>query len=113
VEQSISEANDSHENGETRGNTCTPNINRISRVQEVSDDKFSGDFDDADNDDEMDPIMREKLDREVEDFARRLNSDWPERMQEILASGQEPRKIGPVSLVYDSSLKRFTSLTRS
>jgi len=63
VEQSISEANDSHENGETRGNTCTPNINRISRVQEVSDDKFSGDFDDADNDDEMDPIMREKLDR--------------------------------------------------
>lgn len=113
VEQSISEANDSHENGETRGNTCTPNINRISRVQEVSDDKFSGDFDEADNDDEMDPIMREKLDREVEDFARRLNSDWPERMQEILASGQEPRKIGPVSLVYDSSLKRFTSLTRS
>lgn len=113
VEQSNSEANDSHENGETQGNMCTPNINKISRVQEVGDDKFSGDFDDADNDDEMDPIMREKLDREVEDFARRLNSDWPERMQEILASGQEPRKIGPVSLVYDSSLKRFTSLTRS
>lgn len=111
--ESISEANDSHENGEIQGNICTPNINKISRVQEVADDKFSGDFDDADNDDEMDPIMREKLDREVEDFARRLNSDWPERMQEILASGQEPKTIGPVSLVYDSSLKRFTSLTRS
>lgn len=27
--------------------------------------------------------------REVEDFARRLNSDWPERMQEFLTSGQE------------------------
>lgn len=111
--ESISEENDSHENGERQGNICTPNINKISRVQEVVDDKFSGDFDEADNDDEMDPIMREKLDREVEDFARRLNSDWPERMQEILASGQETKTIGPVSLVYDSSLKRFTSLTRS
>lgn len=103
--ESISEENDSHENGERQGNICTPNINKISRVQEVADDKFSGDFDDADNDDEMDPIMREKLDREVEDFARRLNSDWPERMQEILASGQEPKTIGPVSLVCDSSLR--------
>ncbi|KAJ0113489.1 hypothetical protein Patl1_00459 [Pistacia atlantica] len=28
---------------------------------------------------------------EVEDFARRLNSDWPERMQEILSLGQEIR----------------------
>lgn len=111
--ESISEENDSHENGERQSNICTPNINKISRVQEVVDDKFSGDFDEADNDDEMDPIMREKLDREVEDFARRLNSDWPERMQEILASGQETKTIGPVSLVYDSSLKRFTSLTRS
>lgn len=27
--------------------------------------------------------------REVEDFARRLNSDWPERMQDFLSSGQE------------------------
>lgn len=31
--------------------------------------------------------------REVEDFARRLNSDWPERMQEILSLGQERRPV--------------------
>lgn len=29
--------------------------------------------------------------REVEDFARRLNSDWPERVQELLSIGQERR----------------------
>ncbi|KAB5532475.1 hypothetical protein DKX38_019145 [Salix brachista] len=40
-------------------------------------------FDEADIDDNLDPAMTEELDREVEDFARRLNSDWPERMQEI------------------------------
>ncbi|RYR15377.1 hypothetical protein Ahy_B04g072118 isoform A [Arachis hypogaea] len=32
--------------------------------------------------------------REVEDFARILNSDWPERMQELLSLGQE-RKAMP------------------
>lgn len=53
-------------------------------------------FDDCDIDDEIDPALKEKLDREVEDFARRLNSDWPERMQEILSSGQERRPV-PVS----------------
>ncbi|KAJ9539631.1 hypothetical protein OSB04_026137 [Centaurea solstitialis] len=37
-----------------------------------------------DFDDELDPAMKEELDREVEDFARRLNSVWPERMQGIM-----------------------------
>ncbi|GER45244.1 ubiquitin-protein ligase [Striga asiatica] len=46
-------------------------------------------FDDCDLDDDIDPALKEKIDREVEDFARRLNSDWPERMQEILSLGQE------------------------
>ncbi|KAF4356489.1 hypothetical protein F8388_026961 [Cannabis sativa] len=54
------------------------------------------DFDDVDIDDDLDPAMKEELDREVEDFARRLNSDWPERMQEILSLGQE-RRLVPVS----------------
>ncbi|XP_071734276.1 SKP1-like protein 20 [Rutidosis leptorrhynchoides] len=35
--------------------------------------------DDDDDDDDLDPALREQLDREVEDFARRLNSIWPER----------------------------------
>ncbi|EYU35093.1 hypothetical protein MIMGU_mgv1a021666mg, partial [Erythranthe guttata] len=50
-------------------------------------------FDDSDIDDDIDPALKEKIDREVEDFARRLNSDWPERMQEILFLGQERRPL--------------------
>ncbi|KAH1199757.1 SKP1-like protein 21 [Glycine max] len=50
-------------------------------------------FDDGDIDDGIDPALKEKIDREVEDFARRLNSDWPERMQELLSSGQERKMM--------------------
>ena len=39
-----------------------------------------GNFDD----DGLDPVLKEIVDREVEDFARRLNSDWLKRTQEIL-----------------------------
>ncbi|KAI3701026.1 hypothetical protein L2E82_45668 [Cichorium intybus] len=35
-----------------------------------------------DFDDGLDPVMKEQLDREVEDFARRLNSVWPKRLRE-------------------------------
>lgn len=64
------------------------------------------DFDDADIYDDLDPAMKEELDREVEDFARRLNSDWPERVQEILSLGQE-RKLVTV-LTGNGSSPRFT-----
>ncbi|XP_047156371.1 SKP1-like protein 21 isoform X2 [Vigna umbellata] len=50
-------------------------------------------FDDGDIDDGIDPALKEKIDREVEDFARRLNSDWPERMQELLSSGHERKTM--------------------
>ncbi|CAN4101591.1 unnamed protein product [Withania somnifera] len=70
--------------------------------------KFSPklDFDDGDIDDELDPAMKEEIDREVEDFARRLNSVWPERMQEILSLGQE-RSV-TLSVNGNGSLKRYT-----
>ncbi|KAL8114156.1 hypothetical protein AgCh_021140 [Apium graveolens] len=71
----------------SNGNASSNTGNRLALEDE---------FDDGDLDDEIDPALKEKLDREVEDFARRLNSDWPERMQEILSSGQE-RRPGPVS----------------
>ncbi|EEF49084.1 ubiquitin-protein ligase, putative [Ricinus communis] len=64
-------------------------------------------FDDADIDDDLDPAMKEELDREVEDFARRLNSDWPERMQEILSLGQE-RRLVPLSMNGNGSLSRYS-----
>ncbi|XP_021730056.1 SKP1-like protein 21 [Chenopodium quinoa] len=67
------------------------------------------DFDEADIDDELDPAMKEELDREVEDFARRLNSDWPERMQEILSLGQGKR-LTPISASGNGSTQRYTGL---
>lgn len=65
-------------------------------------------FDDADNDDDLDPAMKEELDREVEDFARRLNSDWKERRQEILSLGQERRLIS--TSMNGNGARRYSSL---
>ncbi|XP_034929605.2 SKP1-like protein 21 isoform X1 [Populus alba] len=65
------------------------------------------DFDDADIDDDLDPAMKEELDREVEDFARRLNSDWPERMQEILSLDQKKRPV-PLSMNGNGTSRRYS-----
>ena len=45
----------------------------------------------------------------MEDFARRLNSDWPERMQEILSLGQERRHL-PISMNGDGSTRIYTGV---
>ncbi|KAI8021021.1 SKP1-like protein 21 [Camellia lanceoleosa] len=85
-----------------------PNIGEMLQSQDVEDDSFApeDEFDDADIDDEIDPALKERIDREVEDFARRLNSDWPERMQEILSLGQERRPV-PISINGNGSLKIY------
>ncbi|KAL4562694.1 hypothetical protein LXL04_026724 [Taraxacum kok-saghyz] len=69
---------------------CLPDINELLKLQDSEDDRFD-DFDDCDIGDGIDPEIKEQIDREVEDFARRLNSDWPERVQELLSLGQERR----------------------
>ncbi|KAK0598819.1 hypothetical protein LWI29_038272 [Acer saccharum] len=83
-----------YHNGECNG-IIVPTPNRTSKLQDSTAASFSPklEFDDGDIDDDLDPAMKEELDREVEDFARRLNSDWPERMQEILSLGQERRRV--------------------
>ncbi|XP_020249806.1 SKP1-like protein 21 isoform X3 [Asparagus officinalis] len=88
---------------------CSPTPSRSSaRLESTESDLVSKvEFDDVDIDDELDPAMKEELDREVEDFARRLNSDWPERMQEILSLGQD-RRLVPNLLNGNSSLRRYT-----
>ncbi|KAI3920534.1 hypothetical protein MKW92_049759 [Papaver armeniacum] len=43
---------------------------QISEVHGLADDDFE--------DNELDPAMKEEIDREVEEFARRLNLDWQE-----------------------------------
>ncbi|XP_041026863.1 SKP1-like protein 21 [Juglans microcarpa x Juglans regia] len=75
-----------------------------SKLPDAEDETFPHkvEFDDGDIDDEIDPALKEKIDREVEDFARRLNSDWPERMQEILSLGQERRPVNG-----NGSLRRY------
>ncbi|MCE3050213.1 SKP1-like protein 21 [Datura stramonium] len=95
-------------NGDT-GNVPSPS--KPSELQDSAYVKFSPklDFDDGDIDDELDPAMKEEIDREVEDFARRLNSVWPERMQEILSLGQERRPVS-LSVNGNGSLKRYTGL---
>ncbi|KAJ4843642.1 SKP1-like protein 21 [Turnera subulata] len=75
------------------------------KLQDVDDDIFPSN--DVDIDDEIDPALKEKIDREVEDFARRLNSDWPERMQELLSLGQDRRPVHFSSVNGNGSLRIY------
>ncbi|KAL4361824.1 hypothetical protein GQ457_04G031490 [Hibiscus cannabinus] len=85
-------------------------VGASSNLHDVEDDIFASknELDDGDIDDEIDPALKEKIDREVEDFARRLNSGWPERMQEILSFGHE-RKPVHFSLNGNGSLRRYAN----
>ncbi|GFY83331.1 SKP1-like 21 [Actinidia rufa] len=90
-------------------NVATPN--RSSKLQDSASITFLPKFefeDDDDIDDELDPALKEEIDREVEDFARRLNSAWPERMQERVSLGHE--RLVPMSVYGSSSLKRYTGM---
>ncbi|KAH0448015.1 hypothetical protein IEQ34_021815 [Dendrobium chrysotoxum] len=66
------------------GAGISSNSARNSEMHYDSEDVFPGklEFDDDYVDDELDPAMKEELDREVEDFARRLNSNWLSLSQE-------------------------------
>jgi hypothetical protein len=60
-------------------------------------------FEDAefDDDDDFDPALKEIVDKEVEDFARRLNSNWLKHTEDILTladSTQEHRISDPSSV---------------
>ncbi|KAF8108533.1 hypothetical protein N665_0108s0068 [Sinapis alba] len=61
----------------------------VSNLHNMEDGIFSRktEFEDGYIDDEIDPALKEMLDREVEDFARRLNSSW------VLSVGQERQPV--------------------
>ncbi|KAM1486450.1 hypothetical protein ACFX2I_000647 [Malus domestica] len=110
------EANEIHEVSSNLNFACpsdelnkfTPSSSLTLKLQDLKDDRVEDmiGFDEGDIDDEIDPALKEKIDREVEDFARRLNSDWPERMQEILSLGQERRPV-TFSINGNSSFRRY------
>ncbi|KAK8447017.1 hypothetical protein SEVIR_9G578855v4 [Setaria viridis] len=77
------------------------NISRLPCQSPDMQDDVEDPFEDADLDDGLDPAMKEELDREVEDFARRLNSVWPERMH----LGQDRRIESHIG--GNGSLQRF------
>jgi len=83
------------------------NISRLPCQSPDIQDDVEDPFEDADLDDGLDPAMKEELDREVEDFARRLNSVWPERMH----LGQDKRIESHVG--GNGSLQRFTGFNHS
>ncbi|KAL5142362.1 SKP1-like protein 21 [Glycine soja] len=89
-------------------NALEASASKHSRTQNLPAINFSPKFEfiDGDVDDDLDPAMKEELDREVEDFARRLNSDWPERMQ-ILSLGQD-RRLVPISMNSNGSTHLYT-----
>ncbi|XP_024012841.1 SKP1-like protein 21 isoform X2 [Eutrema salsugineum] len=61
----------------------------VSNLGSMEDDILTpkAEFEDGYIDDEFDPVLKEMLDREVEDFARRLNSSW------VLSLGQERQPV--------------------
>lgn len=108
-----SSSNNSNENQKKESDTLPSACpdDEVSDILAASPSRTSNsqDFDDAGIDDDLDPAKMEELDREVEDFARRLNSDWPERMQEILSLGPERRLV---SMNVNGSLRRYSGLDR-
>ncbi|CAA0842573.1 SKP1-like protein 21 [Striga hermonthica] len=94
-----------------RGKVSTNICNKTKSVHFEDDGLAAEDeFDDCDLDDDIDPALKEEIDREVEDFARRLNSDWPERMQEILSLGQERSPLQLTVNGNGSFFRRVSSL---
>ncbi|CAN1237208.1 SKP1-like protein 21 [Linum grandiflorum] len=100
----------------TSGHSTAPDneshstMSETSKLQDIEDDIFYRklELDDVDMDDEIDPALKEKIDREVEDFARRLSSDWPERMQELLCLGDERNPVH-LSINGNGGLRRHTT----
>lgn len=88
-------------------NTILDHRNRLLRDQDKVFEE--GDFDD----DGLDPVLKEIVDREVEDFARRLNSDWLKRTQEILTLASPSHEVRyEDARVWDSGFGDNKSLTR-
>ncbi|KAK1290910.1 SKP1-like protein 21 [Acorus calamus] len=99
------------EAGNIKSQAPTPHMS--SGSQDSGDSAFisGADFEDGDIDDELDPVMKEKIDREVELFKKRLNLNWSERMQEMLSSSQEQR-VATISTMNRNGFSRRYNRTK-
>lgn len=82
------------ENHKKETDSLCSSPSKMSKLVESDCPMHSSDFD---FDDELDPAMKEQLDREVEDFARRLNSVWPKRVSGMVSLAHDNRRIAPLS----------------
>ncbi|KAL1546405.1 SKP1-like protein 21 [Salvia divinorum] len=82
---------DSYCSNPTFHDSLLHNLCNATELLDIDDDRIApveDEFDCCDLDDDIDPALKEEIDREVEDFARRLNPDWPDRIQDILFLSQ-------------------------
>ncbi|AES67922.2 putative S-phase kinase-associated protein [Medicago truncatula] len=88
VKVNVGHNNIKHQSSEVDKLCETSNLHDDSMVQFIDDD----DDDDFDEDDGIDLALKAKMNREVEEFARRLNSSREERIKDFSSSSQE-RKL--------------------
>lgn len=102
------ENNDNEDMTSPSGSSQLHETSQFSPKHDFDDDDEDDDDGGGDTDDELDPAIREEIDREVEDFARRLNSVWPDRIHEM-SLGQE-RRVVPILMPGNVPLTRRTGL---
>ncbi|CAD5326443.1 unnamed protein product [Arabidopsis thaliana] len=88
LEKDLHNLDSKSQSAEIVDNTAS-SLGDVSNLPSMEDDIFTPktEFEDGYIDDEIDPALKELLDREVEDFARRLNSSW------VLSIGQERQPV--------------------
>jgi len=84
-------------NGETKKKKTCKNKKKMNR-RKKGDQQMNSSLKEEDDlvvefDDEIDQALQERIDREVEEFARRLNCSWEERKKEILRDAGNHREI--------------------
>ncbi|KAK1377225.1 Skp1 domain-containing protein [Heracleum sosnowskyi] len=74
----------SYHSVQSTGDLSSP-LHDTLNLPNLRDDSFNFE-DEFDDDDDIDPVLKERIDREVEDFARIINLSLPDRKQEIYSS---------------------------
>ncbi|KEH17886.1 putative S-phase kinase-associated protein [Medicago truncatula] len=94
VDELLSFINGSNDGETKRKKTCKNKKNRRKKKDQQKNSSLKEEDDlVVEFDDEIDQALQERIDREVEEFARRLNCSWEERKKEILRDAGNHREI--------------------